>query len=218
MGDDVKGRRGYRAPRRAEQAAGTRRAVLDAARALFLAQGYSATTVAQIAERAGVNVDTLYASVGRKPVLLREVVETAISGTDRAVPAEERDYVRAVRAAPTARAGIALYAAAVAEMGPRTAPVFSALRDAAARDPQCARLRTEITQRRAANMRLFAADLRATGELRPDLTDDEVADIVWSTGSAEYYVLLVQERGWTTERFGEHLADLWSRMLLAPGA
>lgn len=216
MGDDVKGRRGYRAPRRAEQAAGTRRAVLDAARELFLARGYAATTVAQIAERAGVNVDTLYASVGRKPVLLREVVETAISGTDRAVPAEQRGYVHAVRAAAGARAKIGLYAAAVAEMGPRTAPILTALRDAAARDPQCARLRTEITRRRAANMRLFAADLRATGELRGDLTDDEVADIVWSTNSAEYYVLLVHERGWTPERFGAHLADLWCRMLLAP--
>lgn len=218
MDEDVKGRRGYRAPRRAEQAAGTRRAVLDAARELFLAHGYAATTVAQIAERAGVNVDTLYASVGRKPVLLREVVETAISGTDRAVPAERRGYVEAVRAASGARTKIGLYAAAVAEMGPRTAPILTALRDAAGRDPQCARLRTEITRRRAANMLLFAADLRSTGELRTDLTDEEVADIVWSTNSAEYYVLLVHERGWTPERFGEHLADLWCRMLLASGA
>ncbi|MBW0115466.1 TetR/AcrR family transcriptional regulator [Pseudonocardia abyssalis] len=216
MGDDVKGRRGYRAPRRAEQAAGTRRAVLDAARELFLAHGYAATTVAQIAERAGVNVDTLYASVGRKPELLREVVETAISGSDRALPAEQRDYVRRIREATGAQMKIEIYAAAVAEMGPRTAPIFTALRDAAGRDPQCARLRTEVTRRRAGNMLLFAADLRATGELRADLTDDEVADIVWSTNSAEYYVLLVHERGWTPERFGAHLADLWCRMLLAP--
>jgi AcrR family transcriptional regulator len=215
MSGDVKGRRGYRAPLRAARAAGTRTAVLDAAHALFVAQGYAGTTVAQIAERAGVNVDTLYAAVGRKPALLREVVETAISGTDRAVPAEQRDHVRAVRAAAGAGEKIDLYAAALAEMGPRTAPVFLALRDAAVRDPACARLRTEITQRRAANMRLFAADLRATGELRPDLTDDEVADIVWSTNSAEYYVLLVHERGWTPQRFGAHLADLWRRVLLA---
>lgn len=217
MGDDVKGRRGYRAPRRTERAADTRRAVLAAARELFLARGYAATTVAQIAERAGVNVDTLYASVGRKPELLREVVETAISGTDRAVPAQQREYVLRLRAAPTARAKIELYAAAVAEMGPRTAPILTALRDAAGRDPQCARLRAEITQRRAANMVLFAADLRATGQLRADLGDDEVADFVWSTNSAEYYVLLVHERGWSPQRFGAHLADLWCRMLLAPG-
>jgi hypothetical protein len=64
-------------------------------------------------------------------------------------------------------------------------------------------------------MRLFAADLRATGELRADLTDDEVADIVWSTNAAEFRALLVGERGWSAERFGTFLADAWSRVLLA---
>ena len=214
MADDVKPRRRYRAPQRVEQAAATRRAVLDAASALFTRDGYAATTVAAIAARAGVNVDTLYAVVGRKPALLREVVETAISGRDRAVPAEERDYVAAVRAAPTAGEKIDVYAAALARMGPRTAPVFRALRDAAARDPDCAALHAEITGRRAANMRLFAADLRGTGELRPDLSDDTVADIVWSMNATEYYSLLVDERGWSPERYGAHLADAWRRLLL----
>lgn len=215
MPDDVKVPRRYHAPQRAQQAAATRRAVLDAARALFTTTGYAATTVAQIAERAGVNVDTVYAAVGRKPVVLREVVETAISDGDHAVPAAEREYVQAIRAARTAAEKIAVYAAALAAMGPRTAQVFVALRDAATRDAACAALHTEITERRAANMRLFAADLRATGELRADLTDDEVADIVWSMNAAEYYTLLVHRRGWTPQRYGEFLADAWRRLLLA---
>lgn len=216
MTDDVKDeeRRRYHAPQRAEQAAATRRAVLEAARELFTTRGYTATTVAQVAERAGVAVDTLYATVGRKPALLREVFETALSGQDVAVPAAERDYVRAIQAAPTARQKIAIYAAAIAEIGPRTAAVHLALREAK-HDAECAALRDEIAQRRAANMRLFAGDLRATGELRDDLSDDEVADIVWSMNASEYYVLLVDERGWTPQRFGEHLADTWTRILLA---
>jgi AcrR family transcriptional regulator len=216
MTDDVKARRRYHAPKRAEQAAATRRAVLAAAAELFTSRGYIATTVGQIAQRAGVNVDTLYAAVGRKPALLREVVETAISGQDHAVPAEQRDYVRAIHAAPTAAEKINTYAAALATMAPRTAPVFLALRDAAARDPDCAALHAEITGRRAANMRLFAADLRATGGLRPDLTDDDVADVVWAMNAAEYYALLVHGRGWTPDRYGRHLADAWRRILLAP--
>ena len=214
MTDDVKARRRYHAPKRAEQAAATRRAVLAAARELFTGRGYIATTVGQIAQRAGVNVDTLYATVGRKPALLREVVETAISGQDHAVPAEQRDYVHAIHAAPTAAEKINAYAAALAGMAPRTAPVFLALRDAAARDPDCAALHAEITGRRAANMRLFAVDLRATGGLRPDLTDDDVADIVWAMNAAEYYALLVHDRGWTPDRYGRHLADAWHRILL----
>jgi AcrR family transcriptional regulator len=214
MPDDVK-RRPYHSPQRTEQAATTRRSVLRAARELFTTRGYVSTTVAEIAERAGVNVDTLYTTIGRKPALLRAVVETALSGTDHAVLAEEREYVQSIRAADTASEKIRIYASAIAEMGPRTTPVFLALRDAAARDEHCAALYTEITQRRAANMLLFAADLRTTGELRPDLDDRTVADIVWSTNAAEHYNLLVHERGWTPERFGAHLADLWQRVLLA---
>jgi hypothetical protein len=82
-------------------------------------------------------------------------------------------------------------------------------------DPACAALDIELADRRAGNLRLFAADLRATGELRADLTDDEIADIVWSMTSAEYYLLLVRRRGWTPQRFGEHLRDAWTRLLLA---
>jgi AcrR family transcriptional regulator len=215
MPADVNAPRPYHAPQRAERAATTRRAVVSAAHELFTTQGYSATTVGQIAERAGVAVDTLYAVVGRKPVLLREVVETAVSGEGGPVPAEQRGYVRAVRAAATAGEKIDLYAAALARSGPRVAPLFLALRDAAARDATCAALHTEITERRAANMRLFAADLRATGELRPDLSDDEVADIVWSMNAADYYALLVHRRGWTPQRYGAFLADAWKRLLLS---
>lgn len=216
VSSDVKGQRPYRSAKRAAQAAETRAAVLRAARALILENGYVPTTVAQIANGAGVNVDTLYATVGRKPDLMRAVVESAISGEDRAVPAEERGYVRAILAAESAEEKLRIYAFAVAEMAPRTAPVFEALRTAALTDRSCAALYTEITDRRAGNMRRFAADLRATGSVRDDLPDDELADIVWSMNSAEYQLLLMRDRGWSQERFGLHLAATWSRLFLAP--
>ncbi|WP_097185356.1 TetR/AcrR family transcriptional regulator [Blastococcus haudaquaticus] len=215
MTGDVKSTRRYTSTVRAEQAAGTRRAVLQAARDLFAERGYAATSISAIALRAGVAVDTVYAAAGRKPALLRELVETSVSGTDHAVPAEQRDYVRRAREAATVREKLRIYATAVAEIGVRMAPVHRALAEAAVSDADCAALRSEISARRAANMRLFAADLRDTGELRADLTDDEVADIVWSMNSAEYRALLVGERGWTAERFGSWLADAWVRLLLA---
>lgn len=215
MDPDVKATRVYRSSRRAAQAARTRAAVVAAARELFASQGYAATSVAQIAARAGVAADTVYAAVGRKPELIRETLETAISGTDTAVAAEDRHYVRAIRAAPNAEDKIAIYAAAVAEIAPRTAPLHVALREAAAVDRACAGLAEELSERRAANMRLFAADLRATGSLRPDLSDDDVAAIVWSMNAAEYYLLLAR-RGWDAQRYGQFLADSWRRLLLAP--
>lgn len=207
--------RGYHSPRRAEQAAATRAAVLAAARELFVSQGYAGTTVAQIARHARVAVDTVYATVGRKPALLREVLETALSGTDVAVPAEQRDYVVRVRAATSARGKITAYVTGLVGLQNRLAPVFLALRDAGGTDPESAALWQEIAERRARNMELFAADLRSTGELRADLTDRHVADIIWSMNSAEYWVLLVGERGWSPEQFGAYLIDGWTRLLLS---
>ncbi len=219
MSEEVKGStvgtRRYRSPRRAQQAAGTRRAVLAAARDLLSEVGYPAMTVAQIARRAEVAVDTVYASVGRKPQVLRQLVETALSGTDETVPAAERDYVVRIQAASTAREKITIYAQAIALIQARMAPVFLALRDAAAADPDTTALWREISERRARNMRDFAANLRTTGELRDDLSDDEVADIIWSMNAAEYWVLLVHERGWTPDRFSRWITDAWTRLLLA---
>jgi AcrR family transcriptional regulator len=208
-------KRRYHSTQRAAQAAATRRAVLDAARQVFVRRGYNGATVAEIAATAGVAVDTLYATVGSKPVLLRELVETAISGTDTAVPAEDRTYVKAIHAASSADEKLEIYAAAVVAIQQRLAPVFAALRDAAATDPACERLWNEISGRRARNMRQFAVELRHTGMLRDDLSDEEVADVMWSMNAAEYWQLLVGQRGWRPERFGEWLIDAWKRLLLS---
>ena len=70
-----------------------------------------------------------------------------------------------------------------------------------------------LVDRRAANMMLLAADLRATGELRADLSDRDVADMVWSTNGPEYYLQL-RSRGWSAKRYAGLLQDLWCRLLL----
>jgi AcrR family transcriptional regulator len=213
MPDPVKATRSYHAPRRSEQAARTRHAILAAARDLFVSRGYAATTIAEIATRARVAVDTIYAAIGRKPALMRALVESAISGTDHTVPAEERDYVQRTIAATTAREKFAAYADGLVAVHRRLAPIFLSLRDAGAHDPDCSALWTEISERRAANMMRFAADLRATGEVRADLTDRDVADVIWSMNAAEYFDLLTQ-RGWPADRIGAWLADAWARLLL----
>ena len=206
--------RGYRSPQRRENAHATRLSILAAARELLQDKGYPATKVVDVARRAGVSVDTVYASVGRKPELVLAVVDMVLSGTDEPLPAEERDYVQAIRNAPTAREKIEIYAGAVARLVPQTANLQEALRKAGDSDADCAATWRRLVTRRAANMRLFAADLRSTGELRDDLSDEAVADMVWSTNAAEYWLLLDQ-RGWTPVRYGVLLVDLWSRTLLA---
>jgi AcrR family transcriptional regulator len=212
MPDQVNRRRYDRTLREA-QAALTRENVLSAALDLFTTRGYASTTGRDIAAAAGVSLDTVYASVGRKPELMLLLMERAISGTTEPVQAEQRDYVHQIHAAATAADKIAVYAAALGQLLPRLAPLVDALRQAAATDPTCATLWHSIADRRRTNMATFAAELRATGELRTDLTDDDVADIIWSTNAPEYYQLLAQQ-GWPPDKYTWLLTDLWTRLLL----
>jgi AcrR family transcriptional regulator len=206
-------KRRYDVTGRREAAARTRAAILDAARELFTERGYAATSMTAIAERAGVALDTVYAAAGRKPELARLLIETAISGTDQAVPAEQRDYVRAIQAASDAGTKIAIYAAAITAIAPRMALVLGIIQQAVPDEPELAALWQQIAERRAANMRLFVADLAAVAPLRLD--PGEAADIIWATNAAELYQLLVGQRGWTAERYEHFLADTWQRLLLA---
>src|SRR6201987_2565318 len=113
------------------------------------------------------------------------------------------------------RTNASFASSALVEIQPRLAPVYLALRDAAATDPDSAATWHEISERRARNMRAFAADLRATGELRTDLSDDNIADIVWSMNGPEYWTLLVSDRGWSPGQFATPLPDAWQRLFLA---
>ena len=187
---------------------------MQAARRLFLAKGYRATTVAAIAEAAGVHVDTVYELVGRKPALLRELIEQAISGTDHPVDARQRDYVQAMRAEVDPEKKLRIYAGAVRRIQERMAPLLLALRDAASTEPEARQVWREISERRAANMRLLVDDVRRAGGLRPGLSVEAAADTVWTLNSSEVYVLLTVERGWSPQRFERWLADTWCRLLL----
>jgi AcrR family transcriptional regulator len=207
-------KRTYDASSRREAAETTRQSILDAARAMFCEKGYAGTTMPAIAQSAGISLDTVYATVGKKPALFALLVETAISGASVAVPAEERDYVQAIKAEPNAARKLEIYAEALRRIQERLAPLFRVLQEAAALDAGLDELWNKIAERRAGNMRLLAKDLAGTGELRRDLSIDTVADVLWTMNSSEYYLLLVQQRGWEPARFEEWLKDAWRRLLL----
>lgn len=108
----------------------------------------------------------------------------------------------------------AIYARAVTDIQRRMAPLFIALRDASSTEPEARAVWEDISQRRAANMRKLAEDLREAGGLRDDLSIDEAADILWATNSSEFYVLLTVERDWSTDQFERWLTEAWQRLLL----
>jgi AcrR family transcriptional regulator len=213
MADNVK-RRPYNATNRQASSLETKRRIMAAARETIIERGYRGATVARIADRAQVNADTIYALVGRKPVILGELIEQAISGTDEPVVAEERGYVRAIRAEPDPRTKLAIYAEATCSIQARLAPLFLALRDAARTEREADQVWHEISNRRAANMRKLATDIRDAGALRQGLTISEAGDVLWATNSSELYVLMTVERKWSVDRYERWLADTWERLLL----
>ncbi|HEV3266010.1 MAG TPA: TetR family transcriptional regulator [Acidimicrobiales bacterium] len=208
-------RRSYDATGRKARSRETKQRIIGSARDLILADGYRSTTVAAVAARAGVNIDTVYALVGRKPVILRELIEQAISGADHPVTPDERDYVRAMKAESDPARKLAIYARAICRIQARMAPLLLAVRDAASTEPEAEQVWHEISERRAANMRRLIRDIRDTGGLRDDLSVNEAADTVWAMNSPELYLLLTGDRGWSPHHFERWLADAWCRLLLA---
>ena len=90
----VKSRRGYDSPRRREQAAETRRKILDAAAELFARDGYAAVAVPAIADRAGVALKTVYLAFGTKAGVLHGLWDVRLGGDDQPIPVTERPWYR----------------------------------------------------------------------------------------------------------------------------
>lgn len=90
--------------RRAQKARQTRQRMLDAARDLFVEQGYGATTLQEVADQAGVAVQTIYFTFGNKRSLLKELVDATIAGDDAPVATMDRQWFRDALAAETAEA------------------------------------------------------------------------------------------------------------------
>src|SRR5215218_9969647 len=134
MGERVKTRR-YESPRRREQAAATRRQILEAAQRLFERQGYAATTMAAIAAEAGVALKTVYVAFETKSGLLRALWNLLLRGGHDDVPIGEQPWYRDLVAEPDAERQIRVTARNSRVVKVRIAGVLEVIRSAAPLDP-----------------------------------------------------------------------------------
>jgi len=210
----VNARRNYSSPLRERQASVTRRAVLDAARELFIAQGYGATTVEQIAQRAGVSKPTVFSAVGSKQMVLRAVRDTAIAGDDAPVPVSRRPATDLIRAEPDQRRAVQLLARHLTGVGTRYAQINEVLHAAADSGDEDLRelWRTEEDQR-LTGARFWVDVLTRKGPLRPGLRRDYAVDIMWLLMSPDNYYRLVHQRRWTSGKYQRWLTDSITELL-----
>lgn len=213
----VKPSRTYSSPLRDTQARETRQRMVASARALFLQQGYPATTVAAVARDAGVSLDTVYGVFGSKGALLKEVLDVVIAGDDEQVPVLERGDPQAMRAEPDQRTQLAMFAKGVTEQLEHVRPFDDILRSAAPVDPTAAELRADLqlVQRRQA-MRTIVGWIAAHGPLRAGMSREQATDIVWTLTSPEVHLLLRDTCNWSPERYSAWLRDTLTAALLAP--
>jgi AcrR family transcriptional regulator len=195
-------RRSYDSRRRQEQARQTRRAVLDAARTMFLDHGYAQTTIAAVASAAGVSVETVYKAFGNKPGLAKAVFDVSIVGDDEPVPMMQRESTLRNMAEPDPRVKIMRYGEHIAVVAGRTGPLLLVLRAAASTDAGAADVWATLQQERVTGMTHFGQHLHESGHLRADVSAEEARDVLWTHNSVEMWDLLVNQRGWSLERYG----------------
>jgi AcrR family transcriptional regulator len=206
--DDAKRR--YHAPRRAAQAAETRKRILDAVRARLAPDTWRSTTMAAIAADAGVSVQTVFAVFGSKAgilnALLDDLEETAgsaaLAGTLRAASGPHEQLQRVVA-----------FNRRLFEIG---ADLLDVAEGSRAADAEIAAHVAEGHRRRREAQRPLVASWAAEGALRPGLGDVEAGDLLWAMTSPELFRLL-SGAGWTGDRYERHMVDLLTRVLFGTG-
>jgi AcrR family transcriptional regulator len=208
-------RRPYDATRRRERAEQERRTtrtrVLAAATRLFVAEGYTGTTMAGIAREAGVALQSVYAAGRSKADLLHAAVDRAVAGDDQEVLVHERPAFTALAAEPDPVRQTQLMAALLGEIQERSEPIQAAYREAAAVDTTVAASLEAAHRRRLEAFRAIVAMLPGD-RLRHPL--DQSVDTVWAIASTEVFLLLRTVRGWTWEQIREWLARTLADVLL----
>lgn len=211
MSSGVKGPRSYRTSIRRGDAP---EAVMTAARQLFAAHGYQATSIEDIAREAGVARPTVYASVGTKAEIFTALLEAAITGGVQGEDPEDQEWFRTTLQAPTAREVIASQAHDVADIGGRVVDLYRAAELGSGADPAIAEVyaRAESGRRRAAGV--VASELKRRPEVCPAWPVTEIADLLAAVLSPWSYRSLVLDSGWAPAKWERWVARTLAHTLL----
>lgn len=191
-----------------------RRAVLDAARTLFLERGYGATTIDGISSASEIPQATVYRLFSSKNGILKALVDTSVAGDDEPVPVAERSHVRPLLDATRPEDSLARLAAISVDINTRTAPIYRILVSAASSDTDAAAILDELTRQRQEGQGRVATALARAKALRAGLRARDAADVIHALASPELYHLLVIDRAWSPQRYERWLAETLAGQLL----
>ena len=199
-------------PTRKERAAATRHKIVAAATSLFAERGYQATTMSEIARAADVAVQTVHFVFHTKAALLNEAFETAVL-SDLGPPAQQ-PWFHALAHETDGRKLLASIVANVAPIAERAAPLSRVIR--AAPDEDAAAVWARQEQLRRDGYQHMIGLLAADGRLRADLNVEQATDILMFILGPDSYQILVNDYGWTTQRWKSWAAETLTQQLLSP--
>jgi AcrR family transcriptional regulator len=186
--------------RRDAQTMGTRGEIIDAAGSLMLERGYVGTSIAAIAERGGVAVQTIYNTIGSKVDVLAAVLAAATAGS-RATGPGGAELAAGITGAGTSGSAIRILAGWITETNERYAPLHRVLAEAGGLDPAIRELELSMAARSLHAYADAVGALRAQLGLRPGLSDHEAATSIWALGHPQVFSTLVGGLGWSTEAY-----------------
>jgi AcrR family transcriptional regulator len=208
-------KRAYVSGLREAQARRTRRAVVEAASALFVERGYAATTIDAVASAAGVSRKTVFDAVGGKVALLKDAYDWAVVGDDEPVSFAERPAVRALQETTDPAEALDQWVRIVRDVVRRVAPIGTVLVLASDTDSEAAALKATADANRLFGAQQLVRHLARIGGLRPGLSRAAAADVCWLYMDPMLYNRLVVERGWSVARYEAFLRDALGAALLA---
>jgi len=200
--------------RRHERRRATRERIVQAAAALFVRDGYLATTMAGIAAEAGVAVQSLYLIFGSKLEILKAALDVAIVGDFEPVPLLEREWAMRFAETPDGPEAVRLLIGEVSRILGRTYPIYAAVQAAAA--SEAGELLAENKRQRQEGNRVKAEELSRKPGFARSLTGAGAADVIYGLASEELYGLLVVDRGWSPEKWERWCADILISILFPP--
>ena len=195
-----------RVTHRQRQAAETRARVVAAARALFAERGYATTTIAAIAQTAGVAVPTVYDAFGSKRGILEAARVTMLA--DSQIPELMAEAIKE----PDGGRKLDLAARWLRQQMETSSDVIRAFREGARFDIDLAADHRRILDNRGRNMERFIDSMASS--LAPDMSTQTATDLLWTFSNEELYRELVEERGWSADQFQAWLAETLRQQLL----
>lgn len=201
-------KRTYNSEMRDAQAAQTKERILIAAKKLFQSEGFECVTIEKIAQAADVSIPTIYSLFQSKRGILRTLM-------DEALPSDQfESLVQAAEQAESAQELFVISAKIAREMYDAERTQIDIFRGASVVAPEFKELEKERELRRYKRQEATFKAMVTSKALAQGLTLAKAQDILWAFTGRDMYRMLVIERGWSSDKYEQWLAQLLIQTLL----